>query len=351
MTSALLRNLLSTLFLLLLAKVVQSLPQVDPSFIADFDEELLITLDDAGAPVDVQVSPDGTLMMVPEKEGKLWIIENFDPISGMVPRKVEALQITRICTNVERGFGGAAFHPRFGIANRWIYLYYTYDKYNTCDASGSTKKGPINRLSRFTLNSQNVVDAATEEVFFETPILPYGGHNSGQIRFGADGYLYVSVGDGGGGISKENDDGILYPQALDMILGKILRLTEDGDIPPTNPYTDSSSSARCNRDGWSGDASVKCQEIYSYGLRNPFRFSLDVNAAKAHGKTRLFINDVGRHTWESIHEGGDGFAGANYGAFIMFSKILCSPHSYSTRLVFNSVHTHSRITCLVLTFA
>ena len=48
-------------------------------------------------------------------------------------------------------------------------------------------------------------------------------------------------------------------------------------------------------------------------LRNPFRFALDPNAAKAEGKTRFFINDVGRHTWESVHEGGDGFAGANYG--------------------------------------
>lgn len=48
-------------------------------------------------------------------------------------------------------------------------------------------------------------------------------------------------------------------------------------------------------------------------LRNPFRFALDPNAAKEEGKTRFFINDVGRHTWESVHEGGDGFAGANYG--------------------------------------
>lgn len=47
-------------------------------------------------------------------------------------------------------------------------------------------------------------------------------------------------------------------------------------------------------------------------LRNPFRFALDPNAAEE-GKTRFFINDVGRHTWESVHEGGDGFAGANYG--------------------------------------
>ena len=57
-------------------------------------------------------------------------------------------------------------------------------------------------------------------------------------------------------------------------------------------------------------------------LRNPFRFALDPNAAKEQGKTRFFINDVGRHTWESVHEGGDGFAGANYGYPEREGKIL-----------------------------
>jgi glucose/arabinose dehydrogenase len=153
------------------------------------------------------------------------------------------------------------------------------------------------------------VDMGTEEVFFDTPIMPYGGHNSGQIRFGADGYLYVSVGDGGGGISTTNDDGVLYPQALDMLLGKILRLTADGDVPDSNPYM-TEKSERCNKDGWTSKPSIKCQEIYAYGLRNPFRFAMDPNERK---QTKFYINDVGRHTWESIRPAGDGFEGANYG--------------------------------------
>lgn len=240
-------------------------PRVDSTFLADFDEEFVLSLDDADAPVDIQISPDGSTMLVPEKGGILWVVEHFDPVHGRLPRKTRALTLSRICTNVERGFAGTAFHPAFGVDNRYIYLYYTYDKNNNCDASGTAKRGPVNRLSRFVLGSDNVVDPSTEEVFFDTPILPYGGHNSGQIRFGTDGYLYVSVGDGGGGISQENDNGILYPQALDMLLGKILRLTDDGGIPPTNPFTDPQTSARCHRTGWSGNADVKCQEIYSYG--------------------------------------------------------------------------------------
>ena len=263
--STILGVLLVTL-LLALPTATLAQPKVDPTFRADFDEEFLISLDDADAPVDLQISPDGSTMLVPEKGGVLWVVEDFDPINGRVPRKTKALTISKLCTNVERGFGGTAFHPSFGVGgNRYIYLYYTYDKYNNCATSGSSKKGPINRLSRFVLGKDNVVNPSTEQVFFETPILPYGGHNSGQIRFGVDGYLYVSVGDGGGGISQENDNGVLYPQALDMLLGKILRLTDDGNIPPTNPFTDPRTSARCNRDGWSGNADIKCQEIYSYG--------------------------------------------------------------------------------------
>lgn len=57
---------------------------------------------------------------------------------------------------------------------------------------------------------------------------------------------------------------------------------------------------------------IQISTFHFIRLRNPFRFALDPNAADE-GKTRFFINDVGRHTWESVHEGGDGFAGANYG--------------------------------------
>ena len=257
---------LALLFILPTATLAQTPPRIDPTFVADFDEEFILPLDDADAPVDLQISPDGTTMLVPEKDGLLWVVENFDPISGRLPTKTKALTLNKICTNVERGFGGTAFHPDFGTGgNRYIYLYYTYDKYNDCATSGSSKKGPVNRLSRFVLGTNNVVNPSTEQVFFETPRLPYGGHNSGQIRFGVDGYLYVSVGDGGGGISQENDNGILYPQATDMLLGKILRLTADGGIPPTNPFTNPRTSARCNRTGWSGNANINCQEIYSYG--------------------------------------------------------------------------------------
>lgn len=277
--------------------------QIDDEFRGNFEEELVVKIKN---PTDVQISPDGSLMMVPDKNGALYVVTNFE---GYNPKTTVALEFNKICTNVERGFSGCAFHPNFGSGNRYIYTYYTYDKNDDCDVSGSPNRGPVNRLSRFVLDEDLKVDKSTEEVFFDTPIMPYGAHNSGNIAFGQDGYLYVSVGDGGGGISTTNDADVLYPQALDMLLGKILRLTEDGDIPPTNPYVNDKSE-RCNKSGWTSKPSIKCQEIFSYGLRNPWRFAMDVNNKK---KTKFYINDVGRHTWESIKEAGDGLEGANYG--------------------------------------
>ena len=276
---------------------------IDPDFRGDFEQDLVVKIKN---PTDVQFSPNGAeLMMVPDKDGALYVVEDYE---GTNPTVTKALEFKKICTNVERGLSGCAFHPDFGKnGNRYIYLYWTLDKYDDCDTSGSPTRGPVNRLARFVLGKDLKVDRDTEEVFFDTPIMPYGSHNSGQIRFGADGYLYVSVGDGGSGISTTNDDGVLYPQALDMLLGKILRLTADGGVPDDNPYM-KEKSERC-KSGWTSKASIKCQEIYSYGLRNPFRFAMDINRRR----TSFYINDVGRHTWESIRPGGGAFKGANYG--------------------------------------
>ena len=296
--------LLATALLLRPANANHVKLSIDADFRGDFEQDLVVKIKN---PTDVQISPNGAeLMMVPDKDGALYVVEDYE---GNNPTVTKALEFKTICTNVERGLSGCAFHPDFGKnGNRYIYLYWTLDKYGDCDTSGSPTRGPVNRLARFVLGRDLKVDMDTEEVFFDTPIMPYGSHNSGQIRFGADGHLYVSVGDGGGGISTTNGDGVLYPQALDMLLGKILRLTADGDVPDDNPYMEEKSE-RC-KSGWTSNASIKCQEIYSYGLRNPFRFAMNPNRRKV---TSFYINDVGRHTWESIRPGGGAFKGANYG--------------------------------------
>ena len=121
------------------------------------------------------------------------------------------------------------------------------------------------------------------------------------MKFGKDGYLYISTGDGG---YKETS------QDTSDLMGSMLRVTEDGSIPPGgNAFT--TNVQRCNVMGRppAGKENARCAEIWAKGLRNPFRFAMDPDSQK----TRFLISDVGGGTWEEIDEGGEDFRGANYG--------------------------------------
>lgn len=256
----------------------------------EFEDTVIASVD---GPMDIAFTPEGQIL-VPSKGGQLWVIED-----GVV-MPTPAIDLSPImCTNGERALGGVAVHPNFEV-NHFVYLYYTYNKYGTCNES--EVDGPVNRLSRFVLSHSNVIDPATEEVLFDTPALFRDHHNSGDIEFGKDGLLYVTVGDGG--TRRFN-----WPADPGRLLGKIVRLTDDGGIPPGNPYT-GADSARCNVDGVppaGSPAGTKCQEVLSSGHRNPFRFAFDPNAAD----TRFYVNDVGQSAWEEISEGP--IPGGDYG--------------------------------------
>ena len=205
---------------------------------------------------------------------------------------------TRVCTDVERGLLGVAVDPNFA-ANRFIYVFYTFKR---VDCGTNTLTGPVNRVSRFVLDANNNVNVLNETVLIDGIPNKGGAHNAGDLRFGKDGYLYASSGDGscdynGTGCGGQND----AARDRNTLLGKIVRITRDGAIPPGNPFA---AGARCNR----GNASAgqTCAEIFATGLRNPFRFAFDPNAAG----TRFFINDVGQSHWEEINEGRSG---ADYG--------------------------------------
>ena len=263
-------------------------------------------LNNLGIPTDFTWTPEGQLLTT-NKGGQLFVHDDPDG-DNSYSSQTTGLNISDIiCDNGERGVQGVAVHPDF-ITNRYIYLYYTFNKNGNCDEDPFI--GPVNRLSRFILPTSNVIDITSEEVFFETPSLEYDHHNSGDISFGKDGYVYVSIGDGGATFSAVS-------QNLGNFFGTILRITADNEIPSTNPYTFESgefNSIRCNLNGVPPPGSpegAKCQEIFAYGLRNPFRFSFDPNTEG--DKVRFYINDVGQSKWEEIDEGGDDFAGANYG--------------------------------------
>jgi glucose/arabinose dehydrogenase/PKD repeat protein len=249
-------------------------------------------------PTALAFAPDGRLL-VTSKPGQLRVIVN-----GTL-RPTPALNLSaRVCSQSERGLLGVAVDPDFQT-NRRVYLYYTFNKYGTC-ATDAPPNGPVNRVSRFVLGTNNTIDPASEQVLIDGIPSPGGNHNAGHLAFGKDNHLYVTVGDGGCDYAKDSGCGIANNASRDrnVLVGKVLRITANGGIPTDNPFV-GPGSARCNATGRSAAGTI-CQETFAWGLRNPFRLGFDENAAG----TRFFINDVGQAIWEEIDEGK---AGADYG--------------------------------------
>ena len=188
----------------------------------------------------------------------------------------------------ERGLLGLAFHPAYSVNGRF-FVFYT--RALAGDANGSEIV-----VARYTRSAQDadVADPASGTLVIVIPHPQQSNHNGGKIAFGPDGYLYIAVGDGGGGGDPFN-----AAQSIADLRGKILRIDVDGAspyaIPSSNPFAASP------------DPLVR-KEIWSYGLRNPWRFSFD----RATGD--LFIGDVGQDAWEEIdHEPNGSAGGRNYG--------------------------------------
>ena len=331
--------------------IVSAQPKVDQDFASLFEESNKV-LFKMGSPTDLEFSKDNKLLLLADKEGKLWVLEDFE--GDTKPRSTLAVNLSdRMCVNGERGLGSAAFHPEYPD-EPYVYLHYNYDKYDDCysgDNEPNLGRGPVNRLSRFVLDPDSKqIDLKTEEVFIETARSPRHNHNGGDIAFGKDGLLYSTLGDGGTRVWK-NDDGVFYSQALDNLFGKIIRLTDDGNIPEDNPYTPSEghpASVTCGKmEVESKDTEVACQEIFASGLRNPFRFAFDPNGED----TRFYINDVGRSSWERIVEGK---AGGNYGYPIQDGPCVnsrdleatCKPNEYTRQNVYWYEHDEEEGGCV-----
>jgi glucose/arabinose dehydrogenase len=142
-------------------------------------------------------------------------------------------------------------------------------------------------------NDSNIADPNTAVLIIDAD-QPYSNHNGGCIQFGADGFLYIGLGDGGSGGDPENRS-----QNLQTLLGKILRIdinntngANNYDIPSDNPFV--------------GDSNA-LDEIWAYGVRNPWRFSFDSESDE------LWIADVGQGDIEEINRVAPDAAGLNYG--------------------------------------
>ena len=190
----------------------------------------------------------------------------------------------QVSTGSEQGLLGLAFDPDYAANGRFL-VHYT-------DLAGNTV------LSRFQVSADpDQADAASEQVILTVP-QPFSNHNGGQIAFGPDGFLYLGLGDGGSGGDPDNRG-----QDLSDLLGSILRINvrsvDPYNIPADNPFV-----GQLNARG----------EVWSYGLRNPWRFSFD----RANGD--LYIADVGQSQWEEINVSTtvEGLGrGVNYGWSIM----------------------------------
>ena len=249
-------------------------------------------------PTVLAFTPDGRLL-IGSQTGQIYVFQN----GALLP--TPALNLgTAACAYRERGLSGIAVDPEF-TSNRFIYVAYVFNKHGVCDGE-NTPTTPVGRVSRFELRADNTVDRAGERVLIDNIPSAIGAHNIDDVEFGGDGHLYVSVGDGGCDYTGVSGcfDGNRAAQYRHALVGKLLRVTRDGGIPPDNPFT-GAGTVRCAVTGGT-TAGQTCQEIYALGLRNPWRITFDPNS----GGTRVFINDVGQDTWEEVNEGQ---AGGNYG--------------------------------------
>jgi glucose/arabinose dehydrogenase len=257
-----------------------------------------------GSPTALAFTPDGRLLIT--TQGGTLRVHQDGALLGTPALTIPA---GSICANSERGLLGVAVDPEFAT-NDFIYLYYTFNKFGSCAANVATS--PVNRVSRFTLPASNVVSLASEVPLVDNIPSPAGNHNAGDLRFGADGFLYVAAGDGGCQLTNPTlcQNANQNARRLDILSGKILRVNKaDGSPVETNPRYGDPGARRCGDPAGVPGGTGPCQEMLLWGLRNPFRFNFRPSS------NEFFVNDVGGGTWEEIDEvtAGNGAIGADHG--------------------------------------
>ena len=219
------------------------------------DDRRLFVVEQAGV---IRIIADGRLLVTP-----------FLDIRG------------RVGSGGERGLLSLAFHPDYA-SNGLFYVNYT-------DNNGDT------RVERYTVTTDpNLANPGSAKLIL-TVNQPFGNHNGGLIVFGPDGMLYIGMGDGGSGGDPQG-----HGQNRNTLLGALLRIDVDsGDpyaAPTDNPFI--------------GDPNAR-DEIWAYGLRNPWRFAFDRESGT------LYIADVGQNRWEEVNVVSDSAGGLNYGWNVM----------------------------------
>jgi glucose/arabinose dehydrogenase len=247
------------------------------------------------------------LTEAPDRSGRLFVVDQSGVIriiaadGSLVAEPfldVRGRMVTLRTNFDERGLLGLAFHPRYSSNGRF-YVYYTAP----LRAGAPAGYDATARIAEYRVSTNpNRADAASERILLQVD-KPQFNHNGGTLAFGPDdGYLYISLGDGGG--ANDNQAGHVNDwfaengggngqDITQNLLGNILRIDVDGGtpygIPPSNPFV-------------SGPG---LDEVYAYGFRNPYRFSFDMG-----GANDLLVGDAGQGMWEEVSRVSRG---GNYG--------------------------------------
>lgn len=230
-------------------------------------------------PLYVTPAGDGSgRLFVVEQAGKIKVLQDgaesvFLDLSSIVSQTI-------LSGYSEQGLLGLAFHPNYA-ENGYFYVNYTHRN------RGETQ------VARYSVSADdpNVADPDSAQLLL-TLRQPYPNHNGGHLAFGPDGYLYISVGDGGAAADPLNTG-----QDPKDWYGSILRIDVDNGepygIPEDNPFADGAEGS---------------PEVWAYGLRNAWRFSFD------RANNDFYIADVGQNLWEEVnYVAADDASGANYG--------------------------------------
>ncbi|MBV9957906.1 MAG: PQQ-dependent sugar dehydrogenase, partial [Acidobacteria bacterium] len=279
----------------------------------------------SAAPADITLAPVLSNLSEPVYVGnahdgsnRLFIVEQAGLIKVLQPGASDPTAFLDIRPKVvaagELGLLGLCFHPQYQT-NRRFYVNYTR----------STDAATVIAEYQASAANPNVADVQSERVLLVITDTA-SNHNGGMIEFGPDGYLYIGVGDGGFNYDPNN-----RAQNIEDPNGKILRIDVDHpngnvpySVPPSNPFY---------------GPTIGLDEIYTYGMRNPWRFSFD------RGTGQLWIGDVGEGQREEVNIGVNG---GNYGWRIYegtgctgLEFPLCTPPGFTFPLVEYS-HTGGR---------